>query len=136
MPEPLYRIELTAAELDAIRLANILDRPIDATKVRARKVAVTTPPPTFNTGDAALDAFMRRTWRPEHAAAAAKRRAAGPVAPTVLKPRKSTRAETSAMFSFAQHAIAAWRSLGHEVVLSGDVTADGRNVRVLPLASE
>lgn len=62
----MYSIEVSAAELDVIRLA--IGRMVEAKKVRARKPAAPVEVFAPNTGDRALDDFMRRhhdpKWKP------------------------------------------------------------------------
>lgn len=95
-----------------------------------------------NTGDVALDEWMRAHWRPADTVAAAKRRELPK--PSKL-PAKMTNVERGRVRAFNARAIQAWRDAGHEVIIErlprnpndpsnyDYVALDGRNVRVLPL---
>lgn len=120
-----FTIEVSAAELEVLSLA--IGRMPNAKPVREAKPRTSVERPVFATGDAKIDEFMRRTWKPEHAVAAAKRRVAGIPAKAVveLKPRR---------WSFNETAFAAWRRLGHEVIIEGGIIrSDFGNVTVKPL---
>ena len=112
-----------------------------APKPRAAVIAE----PVFDTGDAALDAFMREHWSPSDVTAAAKRRAAALPTATHLKPRAMTAGQKKDLARFNEVAIEAWKRRGYEVVIdpkpapsgvspSHEPYLDGRNVRILPRA--
>jgi len=130
----MFTITVTEAELDVVRLA--LGRMLSPRKVADRTTkAPTASAPVFATGDDALDAFMRRSWTPASAVAAAKRASAGLVKAAPLKPRAWSKADNEALDKFNADAVAAWRRLGHEVTVKGTrgVDRNGANVSVRAL---
>lgn len=110
--------------------SELLRRAARALTPRARNVAPSAVP-VVNTGDFLLDEWMRRQYA----------RGVKPFVPkphpveAALKPRKWTARELDSLHSFNEFAVAAWRRLGHKVVITGGrVDNNGANVRVLPLA--
>lgn len=117
------------AAVDALHAAGVAHTVRRPTRKAAAVVA-----PVFDTGDPALDAFMRRNWTPEDAKAAEKRRTAGIPKPAPLKPRRWTDRERWLLNEFNEMAVRLWRERGHVVIIDGDkIAADAGNVRVLPL---
>ena len=130
-----YTIEVSAAELEVVSLA--LGRMPDAKPVRARKAATAAPAPFEPaTGDPALDAYMRRAYKPADTAAAAKRKAAGMPKPAPLRPHKWSNLDHYTLARFNEIAVEAWRRLGHRVEIRGELDMFGANVTVYPLGAD
>lgn len=138
-PEHRELVESRAAEtLGALKTTR---KPVRTPKPRAAVIAE----PVFDTGDAALDAFMREHWSPSDVTAAAKRRAAALPTATHLKPRAMTPGQKKDLARFNEVAIREWKRRGYEVIIdpkpapsgvspSHEPYLDGRNVRILPRA--
>lgn len=128
-----YTVTLTEAELAVVALA--LGRMLSPKLVKPRAVAAT--PLEISTGNDALDAFMRKSWRASDTVKAAARAAAHVVKPTPLKPKKWSVADHVAVAEFNEAAVDAWRRLGHEVIVSGrgGMDRNGANVTILALGA-
>lgn len=144
-----YTIEVSATELEVVSLA--LGRMPDAKPVRAKKAPAAAPEPfTPDTGDAALDAFMRRA-RERCGAPKPRRKPPVPKFPHGCRPMTS--AQRVEAGDFARQAVTMWRERGHVVLIepveiltrleggqagyrqTETPLADFSNVRVLPLGA-
>ena len=125
-----YRITVTEAELDIVRMS--LGRMLSPVKVVEKVPAAVAP--YASTGNTELDAWMNAQYARGIKPYVAKK------LPTdsPLKPRKWSEADTRELRAFNEFAVKAWRSHGHEVLVSGsstrsyDIDGNGANVRVLP----
>ena len=155
MSQPLYAVTLTAAEVDLVEA--IIDRKVGATLIPEPRATLAAR------RAAAKPRTASRAWRhdgpdladviampstPELEAWLERKRTLNftprPFAsPAPSKPKKATPAQREGIQRFADDAVAAWRRLGHVVIVepgtdsagrpSTAVALDWRNVRVLPL---
>ena len=110
-------------------LSKILNPPAIVKAAKASTYQPTGPRGEHTYADDALEAFMARKcstgFRPY----------AGPPRPTWRLP-KMNESHKSQVMDFNDRAVAAWRRLGHEVIVAGTSDLGASNVRVIALGSE